>query len=163
MCGTNMQSSVDNIMQLACFIITVYVGQLLVHFVPCCPVQLPYVKRSCRCDYLFEQINDMIWYDSAETTVKVVSKYTSVADHNISRCLLDAFSRHAISPRVFLRHAIWSVIFMSCNSRSCMFSAPNDVFLWQLYLLKIAYPSVLRHGVGSVSYTHLTLPTNREV
>ena len=30
--------------QLACFIITVYVGQLLVHFVPGCPVQLPYVK-----------------------------------------------------------------------------------------------------------------------
>ena len=34
--------------QLACFIITVYVGQLLVH----------YVKWSRRCDYLFEQIND---------------------------------------------------------------------------------------------------------
>jgi len=26
--------------QLACFIITVHVGQLLVHFVPCCLVQL---------------------------------------------------------------------------------------------------------------------------
>ena len=44
--------------QLACFIITVYIGQLLVHFVPCCPVQLLYVKWSCRCDCLFEQIND---------------------------------------------------------------------------------------------------------
>jgi len=41
-----------------CFKITVYVGQMLVHFVPCCPVQLPYVKWSCWCDYLFEQIND---------------------------------------------------------------------------------------------------------
>ena len=35
-----------------------YVGQLLVHFVPCCPVQLPYVKWSRWCDYLFERIND---------------------------------------------------------------------------------------------------------
>jgi len=44
--------------QLACFIITVYIGQLLVHFVPCCPVQLLYVKWPCWCVYLFKQIND---------------------------------------------------------------------------------------------------------
>ena len=45
-------------MSTCMLIITVYLGQLLVHFVPCCPVQLLYVKWSCRYDYLFEQIND---------------------------------------------------------------------------------------------------------
>ena len=73
--------------QLACFIITVYVGQLLVHFVPCCPAQVPYVKRSCRCDYLFEQMNDMI-YDTIYVHLMKENNNTLVSVRGRERMVL---------------------------------------------------------------------------
>jgi len=72
--------------QLPCFKITVYVGQQLVHFVPCCPVQLPYVKWSCWRDYLFKQINDDDDDDDDDDDVSVCVALVLLCSVHVSFC-----------------------------------------------------------------------------